>query len=152
MAKKAAMNARKAKPAAKKEAATRHTNRWTYGLTGKELQEAIAHWNDPYNPDHRWIGEYAELHEEALKGKVPPPPDFSADTHARFRTKLATLVALAKKRDVAGLRAMQINPVSTSPIAMWRYRNLALIALEAPGKKRAAQKAAYQARQAEKRR
>jgi hypothetical protein len=34
------------------------------------------------------------------------------------------LIEIAKKKDVKGLRAVEIKPISTSPIAMDRYRNL----------------------------
>ncbi len=62
---------------------------------------------------------------------MPPPPDFSAPTHARFRAKLAALVELAGKADVTGMRAIPINPVSSSPKALARYRDLAVLAIEA---------------------
>jgi hypothetical protein len=73
----------------------------------------------------------ADLETRARQGELPPPPDFSEATHARFRAKLEGLVAPAKKGDVEGLRAVVINPVSSSPKAMARYRDLALIAVEA---------------------
>jgi hypothetical protein len=73
----------------------------------------------------------ADLEARARQGELPPPPDFSAATHARFRGKLEGLVALAEKRDANGLRAVVINPVSSSPKAMARYRDLAVIAIEA---------------------
>lgn len=69
--------------------------------------------------------------EQAQAGALPAAPDFSKPTHARFRAKLARLVALAEAGDVEGLKAIEINPVSTSPKAMARYRDLAIIAIEA---------------------
>ena len=39
--------------------------------------------------------------------------------------------ALAKAGDLKGLRAFEINPVSSSPKAIARYRDLCVIALEA---------------------
>lgn len=69
--------------------------------------------------------------EAAQRGELPTPPDFSAETHKRWRPKLAAVVALAQAGDVAGLRAFEINPVSTSPKAIARYRDLAIVALEA---------------------
>jgi hypothetical protein len=39
----------------------------------------------------------------------------SKPTHARFRTKLAQIVALAEAGDIAALQAFEINPVSSSP-------------------------------------
>ncbi|MCZ8077604.1 MAG: hypothetical protein O9289_15140 [Rhodobacteraceae bacterium] len=62
---------------------------------------------------------------------MPPPPDFSAPTHARFRARLAALVELAGKADATGLRAIPINPVSSSPKALARYRDLSMLAIEA---------------------
>jgi hypothetical protein len=73
----------------------------------------------------------ANIEAKARQGELPPPPDFSAPTHARFRTKLAALVELAGKADVTGLRAISINPVSSSPKALARYRDLAVMAIAA---------------------
>lgn len=73
----------------------------------------------------------ADIEAKARQGELPPPPDFSAPTHARFRAKLAALVELAGKADATGLRAIPINPVSSSPKALARYRNLAVLAIEA---------------------
>jgi hypothetical protein len=69
--------------------------------------------------------------ESAKDGKLPTPPDFSAETHSRFRGKLDKLAAMVKAKDIAGLKAESINPVSSSPKALDRYRNHAVIALEA---------------------
>lgn len=73
----------------------------------------------------------ADIEAKARQGELPPPPDFSAPTHARFRAKLAALVELAGKADATGLRAIAINPVSSSPKALARYRDLAVLAIEA---------------------
>ena len=73
----------------------------------------------------------ADIEAKARQGELPPPPDFSAPTHARFRAKLAALVEMAGKADATGLRAVPINPVSSSPKALARYRDLALLAIEA---------------------
>lgn len=72
----------------------------------------------------------ADIEAKARQGELPPPPDFSAPTHARFRAKLAALVELAGRADAPGLRAMAINPVSSSPKALARYRDLAVLAIE----------------------
>jgi hypothetical protein len=72
----------------------------------------------------------ADLETRARHGELPPPPDFAAATHDRFRAKLEGLVALAEKGDIDGLRAVVINPVSSSPKAMARYRDLAIMAIE----------------------
>ena len=76
-------------------------------------------------------GKLKAIIEQARAGALPAAPDFSKPTHARFRAKLATLVALAEAGDVEGLKAIAINPVSTSPKAMARYRDLAVVAIEA---------------------
>jgi hypothetical protein len=73
----------------------------------------------------------ADLEAKARLGELPPPPDFSAPTHARFRNKLEGLIALAEKGDAEALMAVTINPVSSSPKALARYRDLCVIALEA---------------------
>jgi hypothetical protein len=79
----------------------------------------------------RALGKCATIEAAAREGKLPEPPDFSAPTHTRFRNKLASVVELAKAGDLKGLQAFQINPVSSSPKAIARYRDLCIIALEA---------------------
>lgn len=76
-------------------------------------------------------GKRAAIAAKAKAGELPTPPDFSKPTHARFRAKLAKLIELAEAGDIDGLKAVAINPVSTSPRAMARYRDLAVTALEA---------------------
>jgi len=73
----------------------------------------------------------AAILEAAKNGVLPPVPDFSAPTHARFRKKLDQVVAMVKAKDVDGLKAFEIKPVSTSPKAIARYRDLAIMALTA---------------------
>lgn len=68
--------------------------------------------------------------EAARSGTLPAPPDFSAETHKNWRKKLGELTDMVAKRDVAGLREYKINPISTSPRALERYRDAAVIALE----------------------
>lgn len=80
-------------------------------------------------------GKRAAALEAAQRGILPEAPDFSADTHQRFRSKLEKLIELATEGDVEGLRSMEINPVSSSPKAMDKFRNLAVIALEAKAAK-----------------
>jgi hypothetical protein len=83
------------------------------------------------SPTSPKLGKRKAITEHAQSGALPAAPDFSKPTHARFRAKLAKLVALAEAGDVEGLKAIEINPVSTSPKAMARYRDLAIIAIEA---------------------
>ena len=77
------------------------------------------------------IGKRQAILDQAQTGALPQPPDFSKPTHARFRAKLAQIVALAEAGEIAGLQAFEINPVSSSPKAMARYRDLCVIAITA---------------------
>ena len=93
----------------------------------------ITESEQPTSPTSPKPGKRKAIIEQAQAGALPAAPDFSKPTHARFRVKLAKLVALAEAGDVEGLKAIEINPVSTSPKAMARYRDLAIIAIEARG-------------------
>jgi hypothetical protein len=77
------------------------------------------------------IGKRQAIRDQARSGALPQPPDFSKLTHARFRAKLAQIVALAEAGDSTALQAFEINPVSSSPKAMGRYRDLCVIAITA---------------------
>ena len=77
------------------------------------------------------VGKRKAILDHAQTGALPDAPDFSKPTHARFRAKLAQIVALADAGDIAGLQAFEINPVSSSPKAMARYRDLCVIAIAA---------------------
>jgi hypothetical protein len=85
----------------------------------------------PEKPATRPLGKRAAIEAAAREGRLPEPPDFSAETHKRFRNKLASVVELANAGDLKGLRAFEINPVSSSPKAIARYRDLCVVALEA---------------------
>jgi hypothetical protein len=76
-------------------------------------------------------GKRAAVLADAQAGKLPPPPDFTAPTHARYRDAAKALVEMAKAGDIEGLKAVVIKPYSSSPKAMAKYRDLAVIALEA---------------------
>ncbi len=77
------------------------------------------------------VGKRQAILDQAQTGELPPAPDFSKPTHARFRAKLAQIVALVEEGDIAALLAFEINPVSSSPKAMARYRDLCVIAITA---------------------
>jgi hypothetical protein len=81
--------------------------------------------------DRRPQGKRAAVLVAAAGGKLPPPPDFSAPTHARYRDAAKALVDMAKAGDIEGLKAKVIPLYSSSPKAMAKYRDLAVIALEA---------------------
>lgn len=105
------------------------------GFAWKPKQTTAKAASAPRKPKHpvkrMSKNRHAEASENAEKGILPPAPDFSAHTHARFRGKLAKLIELAEANDIAGLKAVEINPVSTSPKALMRYRDLCITALEA---------------------
>lgn len=76
-------------------------------------------------------GKRAAILAAAERGELPAAPDFSAETHKRFRNKLADVVALVEAGEIKKLEAFAINPISSSPKAIDKYRNLAVIALKA---------------------
>lgn len=82
-------------------------------------------------PATRPLGKRAAIEAAAREGKLPDPPDFSAETHKRFRNKLQSVIDLAKAGDLKSLRTFEINPVSSSPKAIARYRDLCVMALAA---------------------
>lgn len=79
-------------------------------------------------------GFWRAAEEAVARSELPPAPDFSAPTHAPYRKKLQRLIELAQAGDAAGLRAVQINPTSTSPKTLIRWRDLAVRAIEARGR------------------
>lgn len=101
-----------------------------YGNT-EPANEAAPETNEPTVPTAPVIGKRQAILEQAQSGVLPQAPDFSKPTHARFRTKLAQIVALAEAGDIAALQAFEINPVSSSPKAIARYRDLCVIAITA---------------------
>lgn len=96
--------------------------------TGKPL--ARADWAKAYDTNtHR---------AAAMRGTLPPVPDFSADTHSGYRGKLAEVVALVDAGDIQGLLANDIEPKSSSRAAICRYRDIAIVALQAMAANKAA--------------
>jgi hypothetical protein len=83
----------------------------------------------------RPLGKRAATEAAAREGKMPAPPDFSAATHARYRKRLTEVAALAKAGDLKALADYPINPYSTSPKAIARYRDLCILALKATAKR-----------------
>lgn len=67
--------------------------------------------------------------DEAEKGILPPPLDFSANTHKAWRGKLSELQALIDKRNLNGLKAWSVEPKSSSRQMLMRYRDCAIAAL-----------------------
>lgn len=79
----------------------------------------------------RPLGKRAQAEADARAGKLPAAPDFSAATHKPYRKRLAETVALVDAGDIAALEAMEIKTYSSSPKAIARYRDLAVLALKA---------------------
>ena len=101
-----------------------------YGNT-EPARGAAPEPNAPKTPASPVIGKRQTILDQARNGALPQPPDFSKPTHARFRAKLAQIVALAEAGDIAVLQSLEINPASSSPKAMARYRDLCVIAITA---------------------
>jgi hypothetical protein len=83
-------------------------------------------------------GKRAAMLASAQAGKLPAPPDFTAETHKRFRAKLAEVVALVEAGEAEALAAWNwLGFMGSSMRAVMRYRDLALAALEARAAKAA---------------
>lgn len=102
-----------------------------YGNTEPAGEPVPAVAEEPMAATVPVIGKRQAILDQAQSGVLPQAPDFSKPTHARFRTKLAQIVALAEAGDIEALQAFEINPVSSSPKAMARYRDLCVIAITA---------------------
>ena len=101
-----------------------------YGNT-EPASEAAPEAGEPKATNVPVTGKRQAILDQVQSGVLPQAPDFSKPTHARFRTKLAQIVALAEAGDIAALQAFEINPVSSSPKAIARYRDLCVIAIAA---------------------
>ncbi len=112
------------------QAAARLTLVLDYGNT-EPAGEAAPAAEEPKAATAPIIGKRQAILDQAQTGALPQAPDFSKPTHARFRAKLAQIVALAEAGDIVALQAFEINPVSSSPKAMARYRDLCVIAIMA---------------------
>ena len=102
-----------------------------YGNTEPAGEAIPAAEKEPKAAPAPVVGKRQAILDQAQTGALPIAPDFSKPTHARFRAKLAQIVALAEAGDIAALQAFEINPVSSSPKAMARYRDLCVIAITA---------------------
>ena len=102
-----------------------------YGNTELPADAFPAPVNEPKAVIGPITGKRQAILDHAQTGALPPAPDFSKATHARFRAKLAQIVGFAEAGDIAALQAFEISPVSSSPKAMARYRDLCVIAITA---------------------
>ncbi len=101
-----------------------------YGNT-EPASDAAPETGEPKATTVPVTGKRQAILDQAQSGVLPQAPDFSKPTHARFRSKLAQIVALAEAGDIEALGAFEINPVSSSPKAIARYRDLCVIAISA---------------------
>lgn len=76
-------------------------------------------------------GKRAQVLADAQRGIVPAAPDFSAETHKRYRAQLTKVQAMAAAGDVKGLKAEDIKTSGSSGKALDRFRQLAIVAIEA---------------------
>ena len=113
------------------QAEARLTLVFEYGNTEPAVAAIPTPVDEPKAANAPAVGKRQAILDQAQTGAVPQPPDFSKPTHARFRAKLAQIVALAEAGDITGLQAFEINPVSSSPKAVARYRDLCVIAITA---------------------
>jgi hypothetical protein len=74
-----------------------------------------------------WTG----AEENAAQGKLPPPLDFSANTHKSYRGKLDEVEKMVKAKNLKALRAWKPQRQDGSPLMIDRWRKLAIKALEA---------------------
>ena len=102
-----------------------------YGNTDPTGEPIPAPVDEPKAAPAPVVRKRQAIRDQAQTGALPNAPDFSKPTHARFRAKLAQIVALAEAGDIAAPQAFEINPVSSSPEAMARYRDLCVIAITA---------------------
>lgn len=74
--------------------------------------------------------------DRAKQGTLPPKPDFSANTHARYRGKLNEVEALANAGNLADLEKMAktMPTYDSSVLAISKYAGLCIKALKARSK------------------
>jgi hypothetical protein len=77
----------------------------------------------------------AEAETKAAAGELPAVPDFSARTHAGWRKRLESLVAMVEASDIKALEADSTEPKSSSRNILCRYCDLAIVALKAKATK-----------------
>lgn len=84
------------------------------------------------------LGKRAQVEVDAAAGKLPPLPSFGGQDKARYAKQVEELSALTAKKDIKGLNALEIPTYSSCRRAMAKYRDLAVLALQAQAAKKAA--------------
>ena len=113
-------------------------------LTGKAAIAAIANSSKSKDKavsktktktpakDGRKFYDWKGAEAAAKNGTLPKAPDFSAETHARFRPALAEVAKMAKAKDVAGLKKFKFDGfMGSSARSIMRYRGICIAALQA---------------------
>jgi hypothetical protein len=80
------------------------------------------------------LGIRAQSDADAASGNMPPKLAFTHAGNARYQKKVDALNAAAARGDVKALNAVEIEPYSSSPKRMIRWRDLAIIAIRAKAK------------------
>ena len=102
----------------------------------------------------RWIGKWAELADRAAKGMIPDVGGakvaytdafpgfgeagkgmFAAATHNPFKRRIENVLSLIRARDIKGLKALEVNEVSTTPTMIAKLRDLGIAAMTAKAEK-----------------
>ncbi len=79
-----------------------------YGNADPQGEDAPESVEEPKAAPAPVIGKRQAILDQAHSGALPQAPDFSKPTHARFRAKLAQILALAEAGDIAALQAFEI--------------------------------------------
>ena len=77
------------------------------------------------------LSKRAQAMADAEAGNMPAAPDFSAETHKPYRTMHAKLCEAIAAGNPTEIKRILIPTYNSSVVALNRYRELALIALEA---------------------
>jgi hypothetical protein len=100
------------------------------------------HSSAPYRHLHRplkerrWTGEWAHRKALAEQGIVPPMPDYSAPTHAAYRSRIGALRKLVDEAELEMLKKVTIVERSSTPESLAKYRDLAIHALTVQSEKK----------------
>jgi hypothetical protein len=79
--------------------------------------------------ERRWTGEWAHRRALAEQGIVPQMPDYSAPTHAAYRSRILALRKLVDEADLEMLKSVTIVERSSTPESLAKYRDLVIHAL-----------------------
>lgn len=123
----------KTKAPAKKKAPTAKAKATAKAPAAPEPEPKKTATKAPASPTddetRKYRGAWRERYDMAKAGKLPTPPDFTAETHRSYRKKLDSLIKLADDRDLDGLKGFPIKVYCSSTRPLDQYRNLCVMAL-----------------------